>query len=81
MSCTELAFVYEQDISINHNVASAAASLLTKMLVTRDLSYHCAYVSLEADTQFMYNSARVLRKRLKVARGSVSPLGLEDDEG
>jgi len=79
LSCAELALVDEQGISINHSVASAAASLLTKMLVTRDLRYHCAYVSLEAGTQIVYNSPRVLRKHLKAAMGSVRSLGLEDD--
>jgi hypothetical protein len=80
MSCAELALVDEQGISINHSIASAAASLLAKMLVTKDLRYHCAYVSLGADTQFVYNSPRILRKHLKVAKGSASPLGLEDDK-
>jgi len=83
MSCAELALVDEQGISINHSnhsIASAAASLLARMLVTKDLSYHCAYVSLEAGTQFAYNSPRILKKRLKVAKGTVSPLDHEDDQ-
>jgi PRTRC genetic system ThiF family protein len=80
MSCAELAFVDEQGISINHSIASAAASLLAKMLVTRDLRYHCAYVSLDAGMQFVYNSPRILRKHLKVAKGSVRPIDLEDNE-
>lgn len=80
MSCAELALVDEQGISVNHSIASAAASLLAKMLVTKDLRHHCAYVSLDAGTQFVYNSPRILRKHLKVAKGSVSPRDLEDDE-
>lgn len=80
MSCAELVLVDEQGMSINHSIASAAASLLAKMLVTRDLRYHCAYVSLEAGTQFVYNSPRILRKHLKVTKGSVSPLEHEGDE-
>ena len=50
------------------------------MLVTKDLRYHCAYVSLDAGTQFVYNSPRILRKHLKVVKGSVSSLDLEDDK-
>jgi len=69
MSCAELALADEQGISINHSIASAAASLLARMLVTKDLRYHCAYVSLEAGTQFAYNSPRNLRKHLKAAKG------------
>ena len=80
MSCAELALVDEQGISINHSIASAAASLLAKMLVTKDLRYHCAYVSLDAGTQFAYNSPRILRKHLKVAKGVASPRGLEEDD-
>jgi len=78
MSCAELALIDEQGISINQSIASAAASLLAKMLVTKDLRYHCAYVSLEAGIQFVYNSPRILRKQLKAAKGKVS---LTDDEG
>lgn len=70
----------EQGISINRTIASTAASLLAKMLVTKDLRYHCAYVSLDAGTQFVYNSPRILRRHLKVAKGSVSPFDLEEDE-
>lgn len=78
MSCADLALVDEQGISINHSIASVAASMLVRMLVTKDLRYHCAYVSLEAGTQFMYNSPRILKKHLKVAKGTGNPL---DDEG
>jgi len=76
MSCAELALVDEQGISINHSIASAAASLLVKMLVTKDLRYHCAYVSLEAGTQFVYNAPRILRKHLKVIKGA----DVDDDQ-
>jgi PRTRC genetic system ThiF family protein len=80
MSCAELALVDEQGISINHSIASAAATLLAKMLVTRDLRYHCAYVSLEAGTQPVYNSPRILRKHLKAAKVDVSLLNDEGNE-
>jgi len=80
MSCAELALVDEQGISINHSIASVAASLLAKMLVTKDLRYHCAYVSLDAGTQFVYNSTRILRKQLKVRKGTVSDPDYEGDE-
>lgn len=80
MSCAELALVDEQGISINHTIASTAAALLTKMLLTRDLRYHCAYVSLDAGTQFVYNSPRILRKHLQVAKGAQSPGDYEEDE-
>ena len=80
MSCAELALVDEQGMSINHTIASAAASLLAKMLVTRDLRYHCAYVGLEAGTQFVYNAPRVLRKQLKVAKETMSALTNEGNE-
>lgn len=80
MSCAKLALVDEQGISINHSIASAAASLLAKMLVTKDLRYHCAYVSLNAGTQFVNNSPRILRKHLKAAKGTVSPLDYEGEE-
>lgn len=80
MSCAELALVDEQGISINHSIASVAASLLTKMLITKDLRYHCAYVSLGAGTQFVYNSPGILRKYLRVTRRSKSALDVEGDE-
>lgn len=79
MSCAELALVDEQGMSINHSMASAAASMLARMLVTRDLRYHCAYVSLEAGTQFAYNSPRILKKQLKLAKGTANSLGDEDE--
>ena len=79
MSCAELALVDEQGMSINHSIASAAASLLARMLVTRDLRFHCAYVSLEAGTQLAYNSARILKKQLKLAKGTANSLGDGDE--
>jgi len=80
LSCADLAIVDEQGLSINHAVASAAATLLMKMLVLGDLQYHCAHVSLDAGTQFVYNSPRILKRHLKTAKGSVSPLDLVDEE-
>jgi hypothetical protein len=68
MSCAELALVDEQGISINHNIASAAATLLAQMLITRDLRYHCAFVSLEYGTSFTYNSPRLIRKYLQAQK-------------
>lgn len=79
MSCAELALVDEQGISINHSIASAAASMLARMLVTRDLRYHCAYVSLEAGTQFAYNSPRILKKQLKLTKGTANSLSDGDE--
>ncbi len=40
LSCADLAIVDEQGLSINHAVASAAATLLMKMLGLGDLQYH-----------------------------------------
>lgn len=71
MSCAELALADEQGMSINHSIASAAASMLARMLVTRDLRYHCAYVSLEAGTQFVYNSPRIIRRHLQNSRKTI----------
>ena len=65
MSCAELAVLDEQGMSINHSIASAAASLLAKMVVTKDLRYHCVYVSLEGGTSIIYNSPRIIRKYLQ----------------
>lgn len=79
MSCAELALVDGQGMSINHSIASAAASMLARMLVTRDLRYHCAYVSLEAGTQFAYNSPRILKKQLKLAKGTANSLSDGDE--
>ncbi len=80
LSCAELALVDKQGISINHSIASAAAALLARMLVTRDLRYHCAYVSLDAGTQFVYNSPRILRKHLKAIRRTRGLIDYEEDE-
>ena len=81
LSCADLAILDEQGLSINHAVASAAATLLMKMLVLGDLQYHCVHVSLDAGTQFVYNSPRILRRHLKTAREIKSLSNLEDDDG
>jgi PRTRC genetic system ThiF family protein len=65
MSCADIALVDEQGLSINHAVASTAAAMLMKLLVTQNLQHHCAYVSTESGTSFVYNSPRVLRRYLK----------------
>jgi PRTRC genetic system ThiF family protein len=65
MSCADIALVDEQGLSINHAVASTAAAMLMKLLVTQDLQHHCAYVSTEAGTSFVYNSPRILKKYLQ----------------
>lgn len=80
MSCAELALVDQQGLNINHAIASTAASMLMKLLVVRDLQYHCAYVSTESGTSFAYNSPRILGKHLKASRGFVRSSDLEDDE-
>ena len=68
MSCADLALLDEQGLSINHAVASAAATLLTRMLVIHDLNYHCAYVSTKSGTSLAYNAPRILKKYLKELR-------------
>ncbi len=65
MSCADMALVDEQWLSINHSIASAAAAMLTKLLVTKDLQHHCAYVSIDSGTTFVYNSPRILTDYLK----------------
>jgi PRTRC genetic system ThiF family protein len=65
LSCADIALVDEQGLSVNHAVASTAAAMLMKLLVTQDLQHHCAYVSLESGTSFVYNSPRILKKYLK----------------
>ena len=80
LSCAELTMADEQGFSINHTIASAAASLLAKMLVTRELHYHCAFVSLDSGTQFMYNSSRLLKRHLKIAKGVVGPSNNEEHD-
>ena len=65
MSCADLALMDEQGLSINHSVASAAATLLTRMLVTGDLHYHCAYISTQSGTSLAYNAPRILKKYWK----------------
>ena len=39
--------------------------MLMKLLVTKDLQYHCAYVSIDSGTTFVYNSPRILTDYLK----------------
>lgn len=65
MSCADIALVDEQGLSINHAIASTASAMLMKLLVTKDLQHHCAYVSLDSGTSFVYNSPRILTGYLK----------------
>lgn len=65
ISCADIALVDEQGLSINHAVASTAAAMLMKLLVTRNLQHHCAYVSINSGTAFVYNSPNILTKYLK----------------
>ena len=65
MSCADIALVDEQGLSINHTIAVTAAGMLMKLLVTKDLQYHCAYVSIDSGTTFVYNSPRILTNYLK----------------
>jgi hypothetical protein len=39
--------------------------MLMKLLVTQDLRHHCAFVSIESGTFFVYNSPRTLKKYLQ----------------
>jgi PRTRC genetic system ThiF family protein len=80
LSCADLALVDEQGLSINHAIASAAATLLTKMLVTFDLQYHCAYVSTEAGTSLAYNAPRILKKYLKELQNRQKEAQFVDDD-
>ena len=68
MSCADIALVDEQGLSINHAVASTAAAMLMKLLVTQDLQHHCAYVSIDSGTSFVYNSPGTLKKYLRDKR-------------
>ena len=68
LSCADLAIVDEQGLNINHAVASAAAALLMKMLVTGDLQYHCAHLSTDFGTSLMHNSPRIIKKYLKAQK-------------
>ncbi len=65
LSCADIALVDEQGLSINHSIASTAAAMLMKLLVTQDLQHHCAYVSTESGASFVYNSPRILKKYLQ----------------
>lgn len=85
LSCAELALVDEQGLSINHAVASAAASVLMKMLVTGDLHYHCVHVSTDFGTSLTYNSPRIIRKYLQLHKqrtstDAVTPHELDIDD-
>lgn len=83
MSCADIALVDEQGLSINHCIASAAAAILTKLLVTKDLQHHCAYVSIDSGTTFVYNSPRILTDYLKkmefVSEEGVEEYGDQED--
>jgi hypothetical protein len=65
MSCADIALVEEQGLSINPTIAATAAAILMKLLVTKDLQHHCAYVSIDSGTSFVYNSPRILTDYLK----------------
>lgn len=65
MSCADIALVDEQGLSINHVIASAAAAMLMKLLVTKDLQHHCAYVSIDSGATFVYNSPEIITGYLK----------------
>ena len=65
MSCAEIALVDEQGLSINPAIAATAAAMLMKLLVTKDLQHHCAYVSIDSGTTFVYNSPRILTDYLQ----------------
>lgn len=80
MSCAEIALVDEQGLSINQAIASAAASMLIKLLVVGDLQYHCAYVSIESGTSFVYNSPRILNEHLSSFEFEPDDAGEEDDD-
>ena len=80
LSCADLAIVDEQGLSINHAVASAAATLLMKMLVTGDLQYHCVHVSMDFGTSLIYNSPRIIRKYLKAQKFKTQNEGDDTDD-
>ena len=80
LSCADLAIVDEQGLSINHAVASAAATLLMKMIVTGDLQYHCVQVSTNYGTWFTYNSPKVINKYLKAQKVKTQNESHDSDE-
>ena len=80
LSCADLAIVDEQGLSINYAVASAAATLLMKMLVLGDLQYHCVHVSTDLGTSLTYNSPRIIRKYLKAQKFKTKNEGDDSDE-
>ena len=57
---TDAMNVDEQGLSINHAIASTALAMLTKLLITKDLQHHCAYVCIDSGTTFSYNSPCIL---------------------
>lgn len=65
LSCADIALGDEQGLSINQAIASTASAMLMKLLVTKDLQHHCAYVSIDSGTTFIYNSPRILTGYLK----------------
>lgn len=65
MSCADIALVDEQGLSINHAVGSTASAMLMKLLVTKDLQHHCAYVSIDSGTHFIYSSPSIITDYLK----------------
>ena len=79
MSCADIALVDEQGLSINHAIASTASAMLMKLLVRKDLQHHCAYVSIDSGTNFVYNSPRILTDYLKKLK-FVSVKGAEEDD-
>ena len=65
MSCAEIALIDEQGLSINSSIADAAKEMLMKLLVTKDLQYHCAYVSIDSGKSLVFNSPRIITNYLK----------------
>jgi PRTRC genetic system ThiF family protein len=66
MSCADIALVDEQGLSINHAIASTAATMLMQLLVTRDLDYHCVYVTVKPSKAVpVFNSPGILTEYLK----------------
>ncbi len=80
MSCAEIALVDEQGLSINPAIATTAAAMLMKLLVTKDLQHHCAYVSIDSGTTFVYNSPRILTDCLKKMGATSAEDATEGDD-
>jgi PRTRC genetic system ThiF family protein len=68
LSCAEMVMLDEQGFSINQMVASTAATILSNMFLSGELTYHCAHVSLEHGTQVIYNTPKVLRKYIRMIK-------------